>query len=110
MLLTLDTNPDLENNRALIGRLRFNNQDITKEFKEKYGITSEYINIYYKPDIKVTNKKVFTYLSDYFFSLGKVFIESKLLENARLKRIDDKWFIDLNLSTTIEFLNDVFSS
>lgn len=110
LLLTLDTNPDLENNRALIGRLRFNNQDITKEFKEKYGITSEYINIYYKPDIKVTNKKVFTYLSDYFFSLGKVFIESKLLENARLKRIDDKWFIDLNLSATIEFLNDVFSS
>ena len=108
LLLTVDTEPD--DNRVLIGRLRFNNQNITKEFKEKYDITTEYINIYYKPEKKITNKKAFTYLSDFFFSLGKTFVESKLLENTRLKRVDGKWFIDLKLNTTMEYLNDIFSS
>ena len=110
LLLTVDTEPDIENNRVLIGRLRFNNQDITKEFKEKYNITTEYINIYYKPEKKITNKKVFTYLSDFFFSLGKSFVESKLLENTRLKKVNDKWFVDLKLNKTIEYLDSIFSS
>lgn len=105
---TIDIEPDLTEGRMLLGRLRFNDSAYAESFKSENNIDSDYINVYFKSKAKVAHKSTFMYLSEYLYTLEDAFVESKLLENVKIKEDDGRWYIDIRLPKTIEFLDAMF--